>query len=368
MASSPATLVNNGTIKGGGDEWAALTLGKGADVRGGIFNNGTIISKHGNAINLGYREDGHHWSTPQGAALTGDIVNAGSIEGHDHGIAALYGTMTGALINEATGTIEGGDIAVYIADSFTSWTGGIENRGLIAGDEAGIKIGSLDAYGVVFDGGVVNAAGAEITSKSGPSVAIGGESFAGGFFNAGLITQHAYEANGWLYEGVGVVFAARTVEGDLVNDEGGVIEGTKGAAVWVTSRTEVFAGGILNKGTLDGASDGVLIEAESFLGGVVNTATGQILGGSGAALNIAGWSFEGGVENAGLDRRRGGRRGCRGADVCWRNRERVGCDDQGQRRRCDLDHRQHGRVHERNRERWRDRGQPRRHPDRERNV
>jgi len=288
-------LINNGTIRGGGDEWGALTLGRNADVAGGIINNGTIVSTRGNAVQLGYREN--WWEQPRAAALTGDIVNSGLIDGRDNGIAALYGTMSGALINEADGTITGGDVAVLIANSFTSWTGGVENHGLIAGDEAGIQIGSLSSYGVVFAGGIVNAAGAEITSEDGPSVAIGGESFSGGFFNAGLITQ---AGSGWAYEGVGVVFASRTVSGGLTNDVGGVIEGTLGPAVWVTSRTTVFDGGIVNRGTLDGATDGVLIEADSFLGGVVNTAAGEIFGGIGAGLNIASSSFAGGVENAGL--------------------------------------------------------------------
>ncbi|MBL8779853.1 MAG: autotransporter domain-containing protein [Alphaproteobacteria bacterium] len=288
-------LINNGTIRGGGDEWGALTLGRNADVEGGIINNGTIVSTRGNAVQLGYREN--WWEQPRGAALTGDIVNSGLIDGRDNGIAALYGTMSGALINEADGTITGGDVAVLIANSFTSWTGGIENHGLIAGDEAGIQIGSLSSYGVVFAGGIVNAAGAEITSEDGPSVAIGGESFSGGFFNGGLITQ---TGSGWLYEGVGVVFASRTVSGGLTNDIGGLVEGTLGPAVWVTSRTTVFNGGIVNRGTLDGASDGVLLQAGSFLDGVVNEATGRILGGSGAALRVAGGSFAGGVNNAGL--------------------------------------------------------------------
>lgn len=288
-------LINNGTIRGGGDEWGALTLGRNADVRGGIINNGTIVSTRGNAVQLGYREN--WWEQPRAAALTGDIVNSGLIDGRDNGIAALYGTMSGALINEADGTITGGDVAVLIANSFASWTGGIENYGLIAGDEAGIQIGSLSSYGVVFAGGIVNAMGAEITSEDGPSVAIGGESFSGGFFNAGLITQ---TGSGWAYEGVGVVFASRTVAGGLTNDVGGTIEGTLGPAVWVTSRTIVFNGGILNRGTLDGTTDGVLLQASSFLGGVVNEATGRILGGSGAALRVAGGSFAGGVSNAGL--------------------------------------------------------------------
>lgn len=288
-------LINNGTITGGGGPWGALTLGRDGDVEGGIVNNGTIVSTRGNAINLGYRENA--WWSPRAAALTGDIVNNGLIDGKTNGIAALYGTMTGALINEADGTITGGDVAVLIANSFTRWTGGIENRGLIAGDEAGIQIGSLTGYGVVFEGGIENLAGAEITSISGPSVAIGGERFSGGFFNGGLITQ---TGAGGVYEGVGIVFAARSVDGDLTNDTTGVIEGTMGAAVWVTSRTLTFAGDLVNRGLIDGATDGVLLQADSFMGSVINAAGAKILGGSGTGLRIGGTTFSGGVDNAGL--------------------------------------------------------------------
>jgi uncharacterized protein YhjY with autotransporter beta-barrel domain len=267
-------------------------LGKDADVAGGIFNNGTIVSTRGNGINLGYREWTHHGWRTRAAALTGDIINRGLIEGDKYGIAALYGTMTGALINEANGTILGGNTAVTIADSFASWTGGIENHGLIEGEKAGIQIGSLtpDPWqdGVMFAGGIVNGAEGQIRAASGPAIVIGGKGFAGGLDNAGLI------------EGtIGVLIKAKNFEGGLVNDEGGVIEGRDGAGVWIDQRTQTFAGGISNKGKIIGATEGLLLEATEFIDGIVNATTAEIFGYR-IAIRITGNAFSGGIDNRGL--------------------------------------------------------------------
>ena len=139
-------LINNGWIFGGEHGTGALTLGKNADVHGGINNNGAIASHDGSGISLGYY-DHDKYPRVQAVALTGDIVNNGLIYGDDYGIAARYGTMSGTLINGAHGAIIGGDIGVFISDSFTSWSGGIENSGLIYGDEAGIQIGGSEHGG-----------------------------------------------------------------------------------------------------------------------------------------------------------------------------------------------------------------------------
>jgi hypothetical protein len=259
-------LVNNGTIVGGSEGSGALTLGDDADVTGGIFNNGTIASKRGSGISLGYVEYDDHEVEIEAAALTGDIVNAGLVSGNDYGIVARYGTMSGTLINQSTGTISGGVVGVYVPDTFTSWTGGIENSGVISGGFAGILIGDFglpgDTYGgegggesggegggeggeggeagehsqpppslgVVFSGGIFNYTGGTIVSEYGPSIGIGGLSFSGGVYNDGLITRtSATVARGRYglltspYRGVGIVFTAPTVEGGLTNGANGQI-------------------------------------------------------------------------------------------------------------------------------------------------
>src|SRR5262249_30807093 len=151
--------------------------------------------------------------------------------------------------------------------------------GDVLGDEAGVQIGALSGTPhVTFAGGIVNNDGGEISSKKGPSLAIGGASFAGGVVHAGLITQPDLCHCAWAYEGVGVVFGATSVSGDLTNEATGVIEGKIGPAVWITDRTATFTGDVDNKGLIDGAAGGVRIEAGAFAGDVSNT--GTINGGS----------------------------------------------------------------------------------------
>ena len=324
-------LVNNGGIYGGERGEGALTLGDGADVRGGIFNNGKIVSEDGSGISLGFYEDGWHGG-PQEAALTGNIVNRGYIGGDDYGIAARYGTMSGTLINESGGVIDGDKVGVYVSDTFTSWSGGIENSGLISGDRSGIQIGDFGSYGgeggehgggynafsihtddgVVFSGGIENKTGGAIISKSGPSIAVGGASFSGGITNDGLITQypgyggegHDYDYSSFggegydsPYKGVGIVFTADTVEGGLFNGVHGEIYGTKGPAVWITDKTESFSGGIANFGLIKGANDGIRIESDAFSGGLINAGAIIATWGDGVSATSA-WS--GDVSNHGL--------------------------------------------------------------------
>ena len=324
-------LVNNGGIYGGERGEGALTLGDGADVRGGIFNNGKIVSEDGSGISLGFYEDGWHGG-PQEAALTGNIVNRGYIGGDDYGIAARYGTMSGTLINESGGVIDGDKVGVYVSDTFTSWSGGIENSGLISGDRSGIQIGDFGSYGgeggehgggynafsihtddgVVFSGGIENKTGGAIISKSGPSIAVGGASFSGGITNDGLITQypgyggegHDYDYSSFggegydsPYKGVGIVFTADTVEGGLFNGVHGEIYGTKGPAVWITDKTESFSGGIANFGLIKGANDGIRIESDAFSGGLINA--GAIIATKGDGVSAT-WAWSGDVSNYGL--------------------------------------------------------------------
>lgn len=254
-------LINNGTIIGGGDDWAALTLGKDADVKGGIFNNGTIVSAYGNAINLGYREDGHR-PRVRAVALTGDIVNAGLIDGHKNGIAALYGTMSGALINESGGTIRGGDVAVLIANGFTRWTGGIDNAGLIEG-ASGLWIGSG-----VFGGGLFNAASASIVGLDGDGV-FAKAVWSGDFENRGLVSG---SSRGFAYEGP-------SFGGDVVND--GEIGG---GHVAFFMNASLFDGAFVNSGAIAGGATGVALVLGHATGGFTNS--GAIAGDTGVGVFI----------------------------------------------------------------------------------
>lgn len=256
-------LINDGTIKGGGGTWGALTLGRGADVKGGIVNNGTIASAEGDAIRLGYLMPGYGYgSRIRAAALTGDIVNNGVITGTENGIAALYGTMTGTLINASGGHIEG-DVGVFLAGTFTSWTGGIVNRGTIEGDTGAIIIETP-----LFAGGLVNAAGATIRGHDGD-----------GIF-ADTVWQGVFDNQGTIEGRRGFAFAGADFHGAITN--GGAILGD---ATGLSLTAATATGGLHNTGTIKGTTEkGVLIDVETWgaadeRADIVNTASGRIEGG-----------------------------------------------------------------------------------------
>lgn len=314
-------LINNDTITGGDEFYGALTIGDGADISGGIFNFGQILSGAGNAIALGY-QSGDFFS-PSG--MTGSVTNSGGISGAVNGVAALYGTMSGGLTNNGSGVISGGNVGVYIADTFESWSGGIYNSGNILGDQAGIQVGSFESggEGLSFDGGITNYG--TVSSLNGPSVIAGGSSFGGGIYNGGLITQRDEEAAGGEsgFAGVGIVVSAETFNGDITNT--GQVLGLGGPAIWVTSENNAFNGSITNYNQIQSTGGGfdataVLIQSNTFNGSVTNlsyisgnlsgvviepgefhgdvTNTGQIYGNDGGGLIISSSFVDGGGETA----------------------------------------------------------------------
>jgi uncharacterized protein YhjY with autotransporter beta-barrel domain len=298
-------LLNNDTISGGGindsgDLMGALTIGGGADIAGGIRNAVQINSASGNGINLGYGTTGSFSS----AAMTGAITNSAGIHGGVDGVAALFGTMSGGLTNGSLGNITGGNIAINIADTFTSWSGGISNSGNIAGDAAGIAIGgttSSPASGVIFSGGIFNNGGATISSLNGPSVLAGGQEFNDGIQNYGLITQRDPGAAGGegVYAGVGILVTAETFNGGIYN--AGQIEGLGGPAVWITQETATFNGPIQNDGFITSSLQpdgiGVSVESFTFAGNFTNN---NLISGAQTGAQIVVTDFLGNVTNTGL--------------------------------------------------------------------
>ncbi len=291
-------LINNETITGGDAFFGAVTIGQGGSITGGIVNNGQIISGSGNAISVGrYTIEG----TSSGS-LSGGITNSGGINGATNGIAAIEGTMSGGLINHANAVISGGDAGVFIADIFTSWSGGIDNDGNIIGDQAGIQVGSLTGTGVGdvdFSGSIDNDG--TITSLNGPSVIAGGTTFSGGIYNQGLITQRDETAAGGEnpYAGVGIVVSAETFNGPIQNT--GQILGLGGPAIWVTSENGSFEGDISNYNVIQSSGTGsdaiaVLIESGTYSGSVNNY---SYISGEQSGVVIRPNTFFGNVANIG---------------------------------------------------------------------
>lgn len=307
--SITGALINNDTITGGDPFYGAVTIGDGSSILGGIVNNGQIISGSGNGISIGY-------FTVEGASsgtLAGGITNSGGINGAIYGVVAVEGSASGGLWNNANGVIAGGDVGIFIADTFNSWTDGIANSGNVIGDDAGIQVGSLTGTGagdVDFSGGIQNYG--TVSSLSGPTVIAGGNSFSDGIYNSGLITQRDAAAAGGegSFAGVGIVVSAETFNGNITNDYGGEIEGLGGPAIWVTSENSTFNGNITNNSVVQssGFSDGagILIQSGVFNGNVVNN--GVISAGTFAAgIVIAPGEFHGNFTNT--DRIFGGKAG-----------------------------------------------------------
>jgi hypothetical protein len=278
--SITGALINNDTITGGDTFVGALTIGSGGSILGGIVNNGQIISGSGNAISIGY----YTFEGDSAGTLAGGITNSGAITGAIYGVVAVEGSASGGLVNNANAVISGGEVGVFIDDTFNSWTDGIINNGNVLGDEAGIQVGGLIGTGigdVTFSGGIQNSG--TISSLSGPSVIAGGSSFGDGIYNNGLITQRSSAAAGGegSYAGVGVVVSADTFGGDIFNDFGGRIQGLGGPGIWTTSENTTFNGSITNFNVIEATgtgsdSHGVLIQSGAFNGSLYNY--GQVTG------------------------------------------------------------------------------------------
>lgn len=265
------SLIVGGHTSAGSSTYGALTIA--ADIAGGLRNDGQITSATGNAVQIGFTNSGTIASAP---TLSGDITNNSGIAGGlgGAGITALAGNMTGELINNSNGVITGGTAGVYIADSFSSWSGGISNYGSIHsnGNNGGIQIGTVGSTNVDFDGGIYNTG--EISSVNGPGVFASGNSYGGGLTNYGLITE---TGNSWAgqYGGSGVVLDAQDVSGDINNY--GTIEGNFRDALRVTSNVNLFDGSITNTNLIDGAEGGVTVRAFEVNGNFNNS--GRIFGG-----------------------------------------------------------------------------------------
>ena len=251
-------LLNNSTIFGGGGDYGALTIV--GDVQGGIRNT-SAITGGGNAVQIGFGSSDSHTNGTLSGSITNNAAITGGLSGN--GVAALFGTMSGELINNSNGVITGGDAGVYIANTFSDWSGGISNYGSIHGDTAGIQIGdqSGGTRFVTFEGGIYNTGTG--SSLDGPAIFAGGASYSGGLTNWGVITETGNSFPG-TFDGSGVVFDATTVGGDVNNY--GEIDGVFRQGVLVTNNVANFNGSISNHNYIDGAEGGVMVLAHTVTG------------------------------------------------------------------------------------------------------
>ncbi|MFZ5525530.1 MAG: autotransporter domain-containing protein [Pseudomonadota bacterium] len=193
---SDVTEIRNeagGTIHG--NNTAGIYV-RGSDAVVGLIKNSGTISSSNAAIQVDRSGTITRIENLQGASITGndvgielyanigDIDNAGTISGGDAGIFVRTGTLSGTIVNQASGVIHGGGSGLAMGDYDTygrihsiineglieggnygidgyegsSLTNGIDNRGTIKGGDTGILLRGDDFVGnATITGGITNS-------------------------------------------------------------------------------------------------------------------------------------------------------------------------------------------------------------------
>jgi hypothetical protein len=308
------TLTNlaSGSITGGG---FGVLIGNGT---GSVANAGFIHAEsyYGVAINAGQISNASTGTITGGGGVfinsAGTVINSGLIAGGNGARIA-----SGSVINNATGSISGAHIGVYLTGSGDSLgNAGIVNGGGASGDigaylkyggsvlnQAGGTIGGDVGLQVGYDGntggnsGSVVNGGVILGGSTGQGIALFGTlggtitNLAGGTIASpkfGILAPIGTEAidNSGLIEGdanVGIVMGS----GQLNNHAGGTITGDYGVVVIGS------AGSIVNAGLISAAVTAAYVDT----GSILNAGTGTITGG-----HIGVYLYAGGdsLSNAGI--------------------------------------------------------------------
>lgn len=317
---------------------------------GGITNSGLIEGV--NAVGIRVND----------TALSGGIDNSGTIQGGSSGIwlEGANTTVTGGIINRATGTISAGaDYGIHLVNG-ASVTGGLTNLGLIDSPNGiGIRLdhsqvdfitngatgtisgsNGLQFYTATVTGNVTNEG--KITSTSSEAVTLGDVTIGGAFINSQGGTIHGADSGLDISDAViaGHLTNAGTIIGDdigLFFDGGGAfnlinsgrIEGTGYAGIEF-SYGDAWQGHITNTGTISGGTAGVYIweyftvdgsitnsgliegvdssdgrgiymdSSATLTGNIINQAGGTIVGGLDGIKVYDSSHLLGGITNSGL--------------------------------------------------------------------
>jgi hypothetical protein len=305
-------IVNNGTISS--SAWTAINIGggawgspptnvnAGATLTGSITNNGIVngglgISVVGSTVTGAINNAGQGviQSTNVGINLTnganvGSIVNNGTVNiNANDDIYVDASTVTGSITNNKTLTTVSGSAGIVIANQ-TQIGGAVINHGSISAKDVGMYISTSSVTGSFGEdtNGTINAGNAASGGNPGnggigmyvfgtaPGSHVGPASVSGDFFNDGKITIPLAAPSG---TGMGVFSASI----------GGVFRNTgmitaPGYGMLVTNFTpgggpSTVTGGIVNSGTIDGASAGfagIAVAGSTVTNGITNAATGTI--------------------------------------------------------------------------------------------
>jgi hypothetical protein len=272
-------MIDSGTIvASGGNGTRGVAVSAVTAFSGGISNGGTITTGGSGIFVDGVK------------SFFGDISNSGKISAIGPGIEIDSSNISGAIVDNAAILGGGYGILVLNVHSFfggignsgvisaaphtgialaldATFTGGISNRGTVAGGNYGITVD----FGSIFSGGVLNSG--TVRAVFGGIVVDDEALFSGGISNAGTVS---------VSNGTGIfVFNTATVVGDIANT------GRISAPTGIRLQDGVLSGAIVERGTIRATGAGIRVDTP---GKILSTKT---------AIAIAGGTFSGGVVNAG---------------------------------------------------------------------
>lgn len=276
-------ITNSGTIEGG-DLGIFIEMDT---FNGGITNKTDGIIR-ANSIGINDTYVGILISDTTGE-FNGGLSNDGVIEGHSGGFVFLGDAFVGDVVNTGSiladtefGALRIGTTTMFGGPLTDTFFGNFSNSGLIDGGdewgavfEAGLIAGAEDQFasfensgdirgGLEFRAGVAavelrNTSNGKITSDHGTGVAVDIGGFFGSIQNDGTISG----SNIGLAVASDPLFAGKS--GPLVTNELPVVH--------ENDFTLFFAGDIKNRGLIEGATTGVLVEVEAFYGMISNSGT-----------------------------------------------------------------------------------------------
>ncbi|ARN75746.1 autotransporter domain-containing protein [Oceanicoccus sagamiensis] len=295
----------------------AIAIQNGGTISSGINNTGTISGLDG----INAYDD---------STISGDIVNAGLIEGVGrHGIelgessfsAASGLSMTGNIINSSSGVIDGLNTGLSI-NNVSMLDGSVDNSGQISGGNTGLNIsnsaainGDISNTGGINGGSIgihVNNSGVVNGDISNIGV-ITGQDAGISLFNAATVTGDIINNNSITATGLSspngasgiAISIGSTIDGNIVNNSLSTISGSqRGIILAGNGSTATVNGAINNAGTIEATSTdssvAIALFDNALLGqGLVNQSTGVISGHNYAALVGQSSTLNGGITNAG---------------------------------------------------------------------
>ncbi len=276
LANSVSTfsggMINTGMISGTG-----MRVENDATFLGGVTNTGTITGgKSGiNAQDV--------------TVFGGGMTNTGKISARTSGMYAfLVSTFTGGMTN--TGTIMVAASGALFAIRLSTFSGGITNTGTLIG--AGMVAG-FPGQGIVvnfvsqFTGGITTSG---MVSGAGDGIGLFSDgTFQGGITNSGTVLSNRLG----IALSSSVQFGSTSAGGGITNS-GTIAAGKTGVFI---KNDGIFAGGLVNSGTITGPLGISISFVSTFAGGVTNS--GVITGNTGILLGLGISTFAGAIANSG---------------------------------------------------------------------